>query len=184
MEHPLFRARWGTGLAKINHSNVSLSNVSNVHRDHQQKKGKARQGKKTRQATTQTTLFLIWLTFILEMIEKRSEHRLNKNYSYLQNILYWLKIGLLLVFSMNFLSTKKKNNVLAICISLSKSCKRFLSFIFCLTDLELLPPDCSSCKVLQCSRISEYYHSMSLYFSKPYKKEKILSNFFSSQQAE
>ena len=48
MEHPLFRARWGTGLAKINHSNVSLSNVSNVHRDHQEKKrqGKARQENK------------------------------------------------------------------------------------------------------------------------------------------
>ena len=37
MEHPLFRTRWGTGLTKINHSNVSL-----VHRDHQEKKGKTR----------------------------------------------------------------------------------------------------------------------------------------------
>ena len=31
--------------------------------------------------------------------------------------IYWLKIGLLLVFSINFLSIIWKNNVLAICIS-------------------------------------------------------------------
>ena len=34
-----------------------------------------------------------------------------------KKILYWLKIGLLLVISENFLRTNRKNNVLAICIS-------------------------------------------------------------------
>ena len=40
-------------------------------------------------------------------------------------------------------------------------CKTFSSSIFCLTDLELLLPDCSLCKVLQCSTLFECYHSMS-----------------------
>ena len=39
------------------------------------------------------------------------------------------------------------------------NCKTFSSSIYCLTNLELLVPDCSSCKVLQCSRLFEYYSS-------------------------
>ena len=35
-------------------------------------------------------------------------------------MLYWLKIGLLLVISENFLSTIRKNNVLTVCISYEK----------------------------------------------------------------
>ena len=41
------------------------------------------------------------------------------------------------------------------------SCKTFSSCIFCLTNLELLLPDCSSYKILQWNRIFECYHSMS-----------------------
>ena len=48
--------------------------------------------------------------------ETRSQHRLKKEiFIFVKNI-DWLKIGLLLVFSMNFLSTIWKNDVLAICI--------------------------------------------------------------------
>ena len=42
---------------------------------------------------------------LMGMIEKRWVHRLKKLMIYLWKILYWLKIGLSLVFSMKFLST-------------------------------------------------------------------------------
>ena len=51
-----------------------------------------------------------------EYIEKRSKRRLKKELFKIV-ILYRLKICLLLVISENFLSTIRKNKVLAICIS-------------------------------------------------------------------
>ena len=47
---------------------------------------------------------------IKTQIEKRSIYNCKK-------ILYWLKIGVLLVISENFLSTIRRNNVLGICTS-------------------------------------------------------------------
>ena len=47
------------------------------------------------------------------MIEKRSKLRLKKEIFIIVKILYWLKIGLLLVISENFLRTIRKNNVLS-----------------------------------------------------------------------
>ena len=66
--------------------------------------------------------------------------------------------------------------------------KTFSSSIFCLTNLELLLQDCSSCKVLQCSRLFECYHSISdskvwmkpLQFSNHYEKENPFAFFFDS----
>ena len=64
---------------------------------------------------------------LLGMIEKRSEHRLKKLIIYLWKILYWLKIGLSLVFSMKFLST------ISVCQT---------KFLNCL--------ECPSLRVLEC----------------------------------
>ena len=66
--------------------------------------------------------------------------------------------------------------------------KTFSSSRFCLTNLELLLQDCSSCKVLQCSRLFECYHSISdskvwmkpLQFSNHYEKENPFAFFFDS----
>ena len=66
--------------------------------------------------------------------------------------------------------------------------KTFSYSIFCLTNLELLLQDCSSCKVLQCSRLFECYHSISdskvwmkpLQFSNHYEKENPFAFFFDS----
>ena len=48
---------------------------------------------------------------------KEIRRQTKKNHLYLQKLLYWLKIGLLIVFSMNLLNTIRKNHVLAIFIS-------------------------------------------------------------------
>ena len=61
----------------------------------------AQQNKK-RRATTQAALLLIWSTFF-PMIERRPKNRLKKEICIFVKILYWLKIGLFLVISDNFM---------------------------------------------------------------------------------
>ena len=54
-------------------------------------------------------------------LKKDQNTNWTKKYLYLWKILYWLTIGLLLVFPVNFLSIIWKNNFLTICIPYKKS---------------------------------------------------------------
>ena len=124
-------------------------------------------------------MFLTWLTFLV-IYEKRSKRRLKKEIFILAKFifaiftLYWLKIGLLLVISENFLSTFRKNN------NSTKKLKSLLSELF---SYKILKNSTHQTNFLYINYFSIFVLRWDVFkltkspFTKKLKKQLMLTNF-------